>query len=140
MPLPVNSPGTASPLRIVTNIESTVSANTGYLQIYLGSGFPLNGLSLPQCSLRYESTYELPIITKCSYDSSNRIFKLTPVSTISVTGRYLITIGSLQSDLATDGVTFPTDTNRVSAKVLIYSGTATIASDMIYLANIASNP
>lgn len=137
--LAIASPGTKSPLRIVTYIGATLTANSGYIQVTLGSGFALNGLTMPQCSLRLESTYDLPIITQCSYDSTNRIFTLTPAATISTTGRYLITIGSHQSDLTSDGVTFPTDTTRVSAKVLIYSGSATYSIDMIYIANIASN-
>lgn len=127
---------TPSPFRIITQIPSGITAaSSGYIQVALGSSLTLNGLTVPQCSLRLQSSYGRPIITPCTYTSGT--FTLTPLVDVT-SGRYLITIGSLQSGLATDGVTFPSNTNRVSTKVTVYSGSAT-AIDMDYLTMIASN-
>lgn len=121
-----------SPFRILTTIEVDLTTTASIVVI------PnlIVTTALPQCMLRsVTDDYPLPIITRCIYDSSS--YTLRPVSSI-LSGRYMLLIGSFQSALTQDGVTFPADTNRLSVKVAIYSaGTTLISRDMAYFSMIA---
>ena len=115
-----------SPLRIAMDIQSILTT-TGYISVTLGSSFSMSATVQPFCTLRNQNSFAAPYLTYCTYDATNKIYKLTPLESIP-TGRYLILITTLQQNLASEGMAFPTTTGRVSAVVQVNSASSTIVS------------
>lgn len=119
-----------SPLRISTEIESALAA-TDTIVITLGSSDYSAG-TLLVCTLRDETSFNSPYLTKCSYDSGAKAYTLEALDAIPI-GRYLIEVTNLHQDMATEGVTFPTDTSRVTVQVTV----ASVSEDLDFLAPYA---
>ena len=124
-----------SPLRVTLEIGSALQAQDT-ISITFGTQFTRTSNALPLCTIRNANNFGAPVLTMCSYSSTNRAFTLTLLSGLP-TGSYLIEITDLQSNLAISGISFQ---SKMNLQVQIRTRTGTLVSqDLTYLAPQPSN-
>ena len=112
--------GTTSPLRIITNIDEDIDPS-GFINIHLDSTeFNLPSHYTAICTLRDISTYGVPFLTQCTYDSGSTSYKLINIDQTKIdSGRYLIEISFIQQNLFSEGVSLSLYTKIIKLTVSI---------------------
>jgi len=110
-----------SPLRVALDVNYALAVGDTITFTLSSSNYPpVTTTNIVQlCTMRLQSTFGLPFLTKCTYSSG--LYTLTMIQSIS-TGRYLVEVMLLFRDGSlTQGVTFTSTTALTTLTATIQS-------------------